>query len=336
MRSRLIALVLPALLLAMLPGAVSAAGPGSAAAARAEHARILAYWTPERMRAAQPREFQFDAVRGVHPMQRPGGGGGGGGGVTGASWPASASDPITRATGRVYFEMGGSGWICSGSVATDARTGYSIVLTAGHCAVDADTGEWATNWMFIPAFDVHPTYTCSQTTYGCWTAAALVARSEFATAGGFNDTAVTHDWAFAVVGAGGKGGSVPPQLDAAVGGSFALGASSVSTGTVLTALGYPAAGKYHGKDLTYCQGPVGRDPGTSNLTYSMACDMTGGSSGGPWLQDVSSGYGATLRSLNSYGYSGVRNMYGPVFNTETGDTYAIAKTTTEGDVLVGP
>ena len=45
------------------------------------------------------------------------------------------------ATGKVYFEMGGGAWICSGAVATDSRTGYSLVLTAGHCAVDADTGS---------------------------------------------------------------------------------------------------------------------------------------------------------------------------------------------------
>ena len=72
------------------------------------------------------------------------------------------NDPVTRATGKVYFEMGGGDWICSGAVATDSRTGYSLVLTAGHCAVDADTGEFATNWMFIPAFDVSPTYTCAE------------------------------------------------------------------------------------------------------------------------------------------------------------------------------
>ena len=67
-------------------------------------------------------------------------------------------------------------------------------------------------------------------------------------------------------------------------------------------------------------GPFGRDVGTDNLTYALACDMTGGSSGGPWLSNASAGYGAKLRSLNSYGYSGVRNMYGPIFNSETSAT----------------
>ncbi len=253
MRTRTVSLLATLLLLALLPGATAAAGPrGAGVQSRAE---VMAYWTPARMQAAKPRDFTFDAARGFQPAARPGGGGGGGGSaVTGASWPASTTDPITLATGRVLFTMGGSDWICSGSVATDTRGTYSVVLTAGHCAVDADTGEWATNWMFIPAFDLAPTYTCANAWFGCWTAQALVARSEFVNAGGFNDAAVTHDWSFAVVGGGGKQKNSTLQLDATVGGTFALDATETLGTTALTALGYPAAGKYHGKDLTYCRG----------------------------------------------------------------------------------
>jgi hypothetical protein len=64
--------------------------------------------------------------------------------------------------------------------------------------------------------------------------------------------------------------------------------------------------------------------------------MTGGSSGGPWLRNASAGWGATLVSDNSYGYSGVKNMYGPIFNAETAATYARAGQVTSGNVLVGP
>jgi V8-like Glu-specific endopeptidase len=333
MRSRVVALLATTLLLTLLPAATALASGPQASGLQAR-AQVLAYWTPARMKAAKPRDFAFDAVRGFHPNARPGGGGGGG--ITGASWPASATDPITRATGRVVFSMGGGDWICSGSVATDTRSGFSTVLTAGHCVVDSDTGEFATNWMFIPAFDLAPTYTCANAFYGCWTAKALVARTEFATAGAFNDQAVTHDWAFAVVAGGGKQANSALQLDATVGGTFGLDASEAASGSTMTALGYPAAGKYHGKDLSYCQGPVGRDAQTDDLTYAMACDMTGGSSGGPWVSNVASGYGATLRSLNSYGYSGVKNMYGPIFNDETTSTYTAAKGATTGQILVGP
>ena len=43
------------------------------------------------------------------------------------------------------------------------------------------------------------------------------------------------------------------QLDATVGGSFALDATA-GVGSTLTALGYPAAGKYHGSDLVVLPG----------------------------------------------------------------------------------
>jgi hypothetical protein len=167
--------------------------------------------------------------------------------------------------------------------------------------------------VFIPAFDLHPTYTCSSTEYGCWVADALYADKLFATAGGFNDQAVQHDWGFAVVGAGGLAGTT--QLDVKVG-SLPIEYDQAYAGSKLSAFGYPAAGKYRGKDLVYCRGVVGTDPNTDNTTWSMPCDMTGGSSGGPWVQagDTTAYIDATVGSLNSYGYSGLKYMFGPKFN----------------------
>jgi V8-like Glu-specific endopeptidase len=311
MRSRLALLLAPLLLLSLLPGGVAAAGSGNGASQ--SRASILAYWTPARMKAAKPRDFTFDAVRGFQPAAKPGGGSGGT--VTGASWTGGGA--ILKASGRVWFTLDGSDWICSGSVVTDGNTGHSIVLTAGHCTVEND-GTFATNWVFIPEFDTKPTYTCGSTQWGCWTATALYADKTFANAGSFNDAAVTHDFAFAVVEGGGKTDTVTLKLDDTVG-SFGIAYSGVTSGNTLSAFGYPAAGKYHGKDLVYCKGPIGTDPGTDGATWSMPCDMTGGSSGGPWVtsSDPTQYTGTTLRSLNSYGYSGIRNMYGPKFNSDT-------------------
>jgi hypothetical protein len=290
--------------------------------ARAEHDRIVAHWTVERIAHAAPRDFvKTGGTYMAAPRAKPGSGSG----VTGASW--TAGGPILARSGRVVFTMGGSDWICSGSVVDDGnRAGYSMVLTAGHCAIDETNGEFATNWMFIPAFDTSPTYTCSATVYGCWTATALVVRHEFATAGSFNDQAVTNDWALAVVGPGGKSGNA--QLDASVG-TYPIAFSGVTKGNKLYAFGYPAAGRYHGKDLVYCAGAIMEDASTSNLTWGMPCNMTGGSSGGPWLSGFveSTGLG-TLSSLNSYGYSGQSVMYGPKFNSRTQATYTAAKTAT--------
>ena len=294
--------------------------------AKAEHDRTIAYWTKERIAHAIPRDFEkTGSAYKLDPKAKPARPPAPGGGVTGASW--TAGGPILARSGRVLFTMAGSDWICSGTAVDDGnRAGFSMVLTAGHCAIDETTGQFATRWTFIPAFDTAPTYDCASPSlpYGCWTATALVVRKEFATAGSFNDTAVTNDWAFAIVGPGGKTGNA--QLDATVG-TYPIGFSGVSKDNKLYAFGYPAAGKYHGKDLVYCAGAIIEDAATSNLTWGMPCNMTGGSSGGPWLSNFETGT-TTLSSLNSYGYSGQSVMYGPKFNTRTSDTWTAAKTAT--------
>ena len=55
------------------------------------------------------------------PKARPGGGSG-----TGASWTKGGA--ILKASGKVYFVMGSSAYVCSGSVATETKTGKSLVL----------------------------------------------------------------------------------------------------------------------------------------------------------------------------------------------------------------
>ena len=313
MRNSTLLALLVAVSLLLIPAL--AAPAGAAGQRMSEHDRIVAHWTPARMKAATPRDF-VRTTTGFVPKAKPGGGG----------------SRILEASGKVYFEMGSSAYVCSGSVANDSRSGYSLVLTAGHCAYDETNGAFARNWLFIPNFDASPTFTCGSTKYGCWTAQALVVHNGFATAGAFNTQATAHDFAFAVVGAGGKSG-VNSQLDAAVG-SFGIAYSGVSSGNTLAAFGYPAAGKYHGNDLTYCSGPISTDSLNSNLTWGMACGMTGGSSGGPWLSSFCSATGVgTLSSLNSYGYSGVKNMYGPKFNSDTLDVYNAANRATANTIV---
>jgi hypothetical protein len=166
--------------------------------------------------------------------------------------------------------------------------------------------------------------------YGCWTASALVVADGFATAGGFNSQAIVHDYAFAAVGAGGKSGAA--QLDATVGG-HPIQFSSLPGGADTYLFGYPAAGKYRGKDLVYCRGPLGFDANVANATYRVACNMTGGSSGGPWFTPFSPSTGSgTMVSVNSYGYSGVTAMFGPKLNAETQSMFAVAGTATANTI----
>lgn len=328
---RRLPLVVATLLVALLPAAATAAPADRASAEAAHRAKVLAYWTPERMRTAIPRDLVFDPVRGVVPAPVPtgksgggsGGSGGGGGSVANSAGSSyNAGGAALTGTGRIYFTLGGSNYICSGSVLTDSDAGRSLVLSAGHCSMNAG-GSWATNWLFIPQFDTAPTYTCANTVKGCWTATAIYGDNGFKSAADFN-AAIPYDWSIAVVGAGGLDGKT--QLDTAVGGTFALETGVDLNAQTAGAYGYPAEGKYKGSDLIYCQGSVFQDSMNSNATWGMNCSMTGGASGGPWLKGDGRTYAATAVSLNSYRYNccGLNNMYGPKFNARTAAVYTAA------------
>jgi len=331
-----ISIVLAALAVALvLPGFAAARGDSAAAVAKAEHDRIVAYWTPARIAAAKWKDYRVDPNSGkIVPYARPGGGGGGG-----ASWTGNGA--IELRSGRILFSTTGGDWICSGSVvngSSSAPAGSAVVLTAGHCTYDGSEG-WSFNFMYIPDFDDAPTYTCSATVYGCWTATRLGVHENFHPSGFGPDSALQVDYGFALVGPGGKGGTVPADLDAATGG-YGLYASNtaISNSVVKWAFGYPAAGKYKGKDLTYCTGSTTDDPYGVG-TWGMVCNMTGGSSGGPWIYGTTDpavyGAGTLLTSVNSYGYQGGNQMFGPRFNAATGTVFGdVADGTATGGTTV--
>ncbi len=313
------------LMLVALPMAAPVAAKDTG---KSEHQRIVEFWTPARLGSAIPRDF-LHSGEGFKPRAKPvKPPPGGGGAVTGASWNGGGA--ILARSGKVFFTMGGSRYVCSGSVANDTRSGLSLVLTAGHCAYDEVARRFATNWLFIPAYDSGPTEACAQTAYGCWTAQALVVHQGYASAGGFNTQATVHDFAFAVVGRGGKTNPGTAELDVLVG-SYPV-TTGTAVGTRQHAFGYPAAGKYKGRDLVYCAGNSFNDSRNSNLTVGMACNMTGGSSGGPWLAGFE-GSSPALSSLNSYGYQGISNMYGPKFNANTTDVYQEANRATANTIV---
>jgi hypothetical protein len=315
---RFIVLLAAFALLAALPVS-AAARPGPTSARGVDPA--IAYWTAERIAHAIPRDFVRNSNGKFVPAAKPGGSG------SGASWTAGGE--ILERSGRVLFTLGGVDYICSASVVDDGGdANYSVIVTAAHCAYDEVADVFATNWVYYPAFDTSPSYTCSQATYGCWVGRALVVHHGFADREAFDDIAVQYDWAFAVVQAGGNG--TPYQVDSF--GAYAVNVTTTTGPNPGWAFGYPAAGKYHGKDLTYCTGAVGTDPYNNDNNWKLVCDMTGGSSGGPWLRDTTNPASATspgaVFSLNSYGYSGVKAMHGPKFNANTTTSYNAAKAAT--------
>lgn len=306
--------------------AAKAADP-SAAAVRSEDARVLAYWTPARIANAKFRDYVRNGAGQMVPRAKPGGGA-----VKGASW--SSGGAIQERSGRILFSSGGSDWICSGSVVNDASTsnGYSIILTAGHCVYDGIDG-WSYNFLYMPNFDAEPNYDCNTRSDGCWRANLLAAHADFVPEGFGTDETVRVDYGFARVGLR-IAGSGTAELDADTGG-YGLNTATVAHSVTKWAFGYPAEGRYKGKDLIYCSGPTIDDP-YGAATWGVACNMNGGSSGGPWIIGTTNPAvytaGTLLASVNSYGYSGLTYMFGPRFNaaTQTVLNSAISGTASSG------
>jgi len=328
---RFLALLAAVVLLAALPVSV-AARPGPTTARGVDPA--IAYWTAARIANAIPRDFvRLPNGKFVPAAKPPGGPGSGGGGkaVTGALWTAGGE--VLDQSGRVLFTLGGDDYICSASVVDDASDpDYSVIVTAGHCIYDEVADVFATNWVYMPRFDTAPTYDCETMPSGCWAARALVIHHGFADQESFNGTTVLYDWGFAVVAGGGTPGQ-DVQLDDTWG-SYALDATVTTGPNPGYAFGYPAGGKYSpGHELVYCKGPIGTDPYNANRNWKIGCDMTGGSSGGPWLKGTNDP-GTTegqVFSVNSYTYGGVRAMHGPKFNSNTTASYNAAKAANPDD-----
>lgn len=325
MRRFVVLAAVAAVMVATLATSSSAAPPASAGRDRSasEHERIVSYWTPERRASAVERDIRLPAAKPDNPGNGNGGGGGGGddGGdgdtgsttVTGATWTEGGDAAAT--TGKVFFRLNGTRYQCSAS-AVDSGHG-SLVLSAGHCVHDGDNGAFATEWAFYPRYDG-----AADEMLGVWTATQLHTTQLWATTrNGFDD-----DAGFARV-TNGSATTLEAALAAAGAQVPTIGFSLSTAGIDYFSFGYPAAKKYKGNTLTYCAGPV-TERYDGNETLAMACDMTGGSSGGPWIRSYSTG-GRVINSVNSYGYSSLNGvMFGPIFDAGEKAAYDAANAET--------
>jgi V8-like Glu-specific endopeptidase len=83
-------------------------------------------------------------------------------------------------------------------------------------------------------------------------------------------------------------------------------------------IGYPVASPFDGRQQQICVAPFAYNDTNMNKPYpvGIGCDMTGGSSGGPWIINFSGGAGSAnyLNGNNSYRYSeGPEEMFSPYF-----------------------
>ncbi len=217
------------------------------------------------------------------------------------AWAGSAA--VSRAVGRVFYSVRGRDYSCTGVAARSANR--STVLTAGHC-VSAGPGPYATNWIFVPG------YRDGHRPYGTWPAARLAAPTGWVRTGATADDvglAVVAPragrWLTDVV------GGVPVAFDA-------------PRGAYVWALGYPAAAPNAGRRALYCRGTARPDRYRTGA-QGLACSMTQGASGGPWLT-MSAGRPAVY-ALTSFSY---RGMAGVVWAPYLGRTARLLYTAVQG------
>ncbi|MFM7127376.1 MAG: Ig-like domain-containing protein [Actinomycetota bacterium] len=252
-----------------------------------------------------PRSFSVDT----------GGGGGGGGGDVVVNQRWTTGGDVLTAAGRIFFEMPANkrqsrwvAYVCSGTVATDGTSGRSIVITAAHCVYDDANKAFARNVMFIPNQDgttgSGSDRDCSNDPLGCWTASFGVVDVNWSSRTWPNN--IPWDYAYYVVDdtSGGNG-----TLDSAAG-SLTVDFTTPDVGTYTHALGYS-----YSDDPFFMYCAENLDIVDANNWWLGSCGLSGGASGGPWIQplNTSTGVGPII-SVNSWGYSGSPGMAGPVLS----------------------
>lgn len=231
---------------------------------------------------------------------------GGGGGTNGGLYASGGR--VVKTTGKVFFTLDNIDYQCSGS-SVKAKN-KDLVVTAGHC-VNAGPGAFATNFIFIPA------YHAGSAPFGKFAARKLTTTTQFKNKGDLN-----YDVGLAVV------NTVGGKHLADVVGSQGI-AFNQPRKQLVYSFGYPAAPPYDGTSLASCQGTT-IDDTQGSADEGLDCNMTGGSSGGPWYLNFnpSTGVGLT-NSVNSFKYTGGgflglggdTHMYGPYFGSVIQSVY---------------
>ncbi|WP_157041624.1 trypsin-like serine peptidase [Nitriliruptor alkaliphilus] len=235
--------------------------------------------------------------------------------VTNSKWTDGGA--VQTAAGRIYFEMPArgnrwNGYVCSGTVIEEAATASSIVLTAAHCVYDDVNKVFARNVLFIPdqanTTGSGTDLNCGNDPLGCWAPSHGVVDVEWTTQ--TFPANIPWDYAYYVVPdegahtAGFKLGTSEVLADAA--GTLSIQFAAAKMSELTHALGYSYS---EDPKLMYCAEGLGSESSYGSLWLSQ-CGLSGGASGGPWLQPVSNGDGPIV-SVNSWGYRNQPGMGGP-------------------------
>jgi hypothetical protein len=278
--------------------AQAAGNVGSSSANTFTVASADRYWTPDRMARATPVELPVTSTPGVQPRS-----GGKPQRVDGAR-PAGFTTQavsIQSMTGRIFFvDDRGQDRSCTGSTVNSA--GKRLVFTAGHCVHGGGAGHGffdVNKWVFVPNYQ-------GGSPYGTWNAYQLFTKDAW-----IKQANRAYDVAAVVM--KDKDGK---RIVDAVGGQGIEWNKGYGLNEYM--FGYPADPPYNGSGLFFCKGATSNDGGFPALD----CKLTGGASGGPWLDQ----YGSPIAYVNGVSswmfwkdndVSKVYKWQSPYFNDDT-------------------
>jgi len=300
---------------ARLTPAVAAMVKGTGLAARE---RALArYWTSARMKAAKPDSQlpRLGALAGPKPgtsgKTKVTGPATRIAGTTSATAPRQAAgarpqsfypgypvgSPVARTAGKVFFTSFGVNYVCSGTIVN--TEGKSTVWTAGHCV--SDGGAWNYNWVFVP------NYASGSAPYGVWSSYQL-----WTTSAWFSNNSDFADDVGASIMYRNGGQRITDYL----------GGQGIEwnypIGYYMYAFGYPQAYPFNGCCLVENPGYTYNGGGG---TIYMPNDMTGGSSGGAWLNGFDGNWGY-INGHNDFKYTTYpQYMYSPYYGNQVANLY---------------
>ncbi len=182
-----------------------------------------------------------------------------------------------KTVGRLFFvNANGADTWCTATAVKSANR--SAVMTAAHCVRRGSSpANTHIAMVFVPA------YSKGKMPYGAFAVRTAVTPRNWE-----NDS--TDDLSTLVVDADRSG----RKLTDVVGGQDI--AFNRPVGGTISAFGYSATRPQLGEELLHCVGTATKKDGVQ----AVPCDMTGGSSGGPWLADFNATTGkGTLVSVNS-------------------------------------
>jgi V8-like Glu-specific endopeptidase len=311
----------------------SAGGAGQQGSSLASFGRLGAapqrarrHWTAERLRGAEPLAVLDagaggGAAAGAGAEGEAAAAGGASAAASASTVPAVRPRSSTAVSGYTSFPHSANGALfgvyvkglrteeyrCSASAI--ASSAGNLVLTAGHCVVDPESGAVARYLVFVPGYHE------GNEPLGVWAVTEYGVPAAWSQTAGTSQVDESGDMAILRVQARESDGASLQSVTGALGIAFNQPRSQL-----YTQFGYPAKYPYNGERLyEEVAEYVGVDNSFTPSTVGVDSDFTPGSSGGPWT----TGGGAPVAlSVTAYAYgthSG--QLFGPYFGAAVKSLY---------------